>query len=180
MSPPAKLPSSRPLDQMGIRFEHVRRSVYPESMTDEELSTRADSWIRYQLAPKKSPARETDFWAVDLYELEYHDPETLWLLILAILQKNSSMWIKAVLSAGPVENLLARFGPQFIDRIEVTARRDPTFAHMLGGVWPSTMKKDVWDRLQRVCRREGWWDAESPVPSVSQPRRARKGRRKRS
>ncbi len=125
-------------------------------MTDEELSALADAWIRYHLEPKKSLERETNFGAVDLYELEYHDPETLWLLILTILQKDSSMWIKAVLSAGPVENLLSRFGPQFIDRVEVTARRDSTFAHMLGGVWPNSMTKDVWDRLQAVCRREGW------------------------
>lgn len=128
-------------------------------MTDEELSERSDAWIRYHLAPKKSPEREAYFWAVDLYELEHHDPETLWLLILAILQRDSSMWIKGVLSAGPVENLLSRFGPQFIERVEITARKDPTFAHMLGGVWPGSMTRDVWDRLQAVCRREGW-DAE--------------------
>lgn len=85
------------------------------------------------------------------------------------LQRDSLYWPKTevvrpsthcaieqgVLSAGPVENLLKRFGPQFIDRVEVTARKDPTFAHMLGGVWPSAISKDVWERLERVCDREG-------------------------
>jgi len=124
-------------------------------MTNEELSTLADGWIRYHLAPRKSQ-KEPLAWAADTHDLEHQDPETLWLLILAILHKDSSMWIKAVLAAGPVENLLVQFGPQFIDRVELTARRDPAFAHMLGGIWRSGMTEDVWNRLQRVCRKEGW------------------------
>jgi len=124
-------------------------------MSDDELSTHADAWIRYHLAPRKLQ-KEPDAWAADTHELELRDPERLWLLILAILQKDSSMWIKAVLSAGPVENLLVRFGPQFIDRVEVAARRDPTFAHMLGGVWRTTITEDIWIRVQRVCRKDGW------------------------
>ena len=124
-------------------------------MTDEELSTLADSWIRYHLAPRQSQ-KEPDAWAADTHDLEHHDPETLWRLIPEILGKDSSLWIQAVLSAGPVENLLVLFGPQFIDRVEITARNDPTFAHMLGGVWHGSMDEDIWDRLQRVCSKEGW------------------------
>jgi hypothetical protein len=124
-------------------------------MTDEELSTLADSWIRFHLSPRKSQ-KEADAWAADTHDLEHHDPETLWRLIPIILQKDSSLWIKAVLSAGPVENLLVLHGPKFIDRVEAAARKDPTFAHMLGGVWHADINEEVWNRIQRVCNKEGW------------------------
>lgn len=110
-------------------------------MTDEEISTRADAWIRYYLAPKKSKDEQENSWAIDTWDLEHDDPEAVWLLILAILHKDSSIWVKAVLSAGLVENLLDLFGPDFIDRIEIAARRDPKFAHMLGGCGQAVCRK---------------------------------------
>src|ERR1700739_2209118 len=127
-------------------------------MTRDELLALADDWISYFLAAKASPEREATAGATDLYELTYHDPETLWLLILAIHAKNQSPRIQAVLSAGPVEDLLAKHGLGFIERVETQARQDSMFAKLLGGVWKNTMTDDIWARLQAVWDRRGWDD----------------------
>jgi hypothetical protein len=63
-----------------------------------------------------------------------------------------------VLSAGPIEDLLAQHGDAFIDRVEIEARRDPSFAKVLGGVWQNSMSDEVWKRLQTVWDRKGWDD----------------------
>jgi hypothetical protein len=98
-------------------------AVYSGVMTHEELIALADAWIIYHLSAKGSPEREAAAWATDVYDLEYHDPETLWLLIMAIHEKDQSPRIQENLSAGPVEDLLAKHGEQFIARVEAQARR---------------------------------------------------------
>lgn len=125
-------------------------------MTHEELLALADAWIAYHLAAKGSPEREATAWATDLYELEYEEPEALWQLILTIHSKDQSPRIQEVLSAGPVEDLLAKHGDRFIQRVEVQAQQDPKFAKLLGGVWQNTMTDAIWQRLQRAWDRRGW------------------------
>jgi hypothetical protein len=127
-------------------------------MKQDELCSLADAWISYWHAPKGSLERETNAWATDLYDLECNDPETLWLLILEIHHRDQSIVIQQVLSAGPIEELLARHGENFIDRIEAEARKDPLFATVLGGVWQNSMSDEVWKRLQSVWDRRGWDD----------------------
>jgi hypothetical protein len=61
-----------------------------------------------------------------------------------------------VLSAGPIEYLLAKHGEQFIKRVEKETKADPFFARLLGGVWKNAMTDSVWSRLQAVCDRRGW------------------------
>ncbi|MGA8743410.1 MAG: DUF6869 domain-containing protein [Terracidiphilus sp.] len=131
-------------------------AVYSVCMTQEELDNLADNWIRYWYAPKDSAEAEATAWATDLYDLEYDDPETLWLLILNIHRKDQSARVQEVLSAGPVEDLLAKHGERFIDRVEAEAMKDPKFAHLLGGVWKSGMTNEIWNRLQAVWDRRGW------------------------
>jgi len=125
-------------------------------MTREEVPSLADAWIAYWLAPEGSQEKESTAWATDLYELEYEDPETLWLLILTIHSKDQSPRIQEVLSAGPVETLLDKHGERFIERIEVQARQDQMFARLLGGVWMNSMSDSISLRVQRVWNRHGW------------------------
>jgi hypothetical protein len=128
---------------------------YAELMNRNELATLADNWIKYWLAPEGSPEREKYAGATDL-QWEYQEPETLWLLILEIHHRDQSATIQQVLSAGPVEDLLARHGENFVDRIEAEARKDPLFAKLLGGVWQNRMSDAVWKRVQAVWDRRGW------------------------
>jgi hypothetical protein len=60
------------------------------------------------------------------------------------------------LSAGEIEDMLARNGIEMIALVETEARRDPSFAKLLGGVWQNRMADKVWSRLQAVWDRRGW------------------------
>jgi hypothetical protein len=84
-------------------------------MDQNELASLADEWIKYWHAPEGSSEPERYADATDLYDLEYNEPETLWLLILEIHHRAQSEAIKQVLSAGPIEDLLAKHGETFIN-----------------------------------------------------------------
>ena len=125
-------------------------------LSSDELNRLADAWISYWHAPEGSSIRKELSGATDLYELEYHNPEDLWRLILLIHGRDQSDRIQEVLSAGPVEDLLSKHGDSFIARIETQARLDAKFAKLLGGVWKNRMSDANWNRLQAVWDRRGW------------------------
>jgi hypothetical protein len=128
-------------------------------MTQEELNYLADCWLEYWHAHFSKDLRKQEelAWLSDVeYELRYNLPKDYWNLILAIHHKDQSIPIQQVLSAGPVEDLLAKHGESFIERVEEEARRDPQFAKLLGGVWKNRMTDEVWARLQAVWDRRGW------------------------
>jgi hypothetical protein len=128
-------------------------------MTQEELNYLADCWLEYWHVHFSKDLRKQEelAWLSDVeYELRYNLPKDYWNLILAIHHKDQSIPIQQVLSAGPVEDLLAKHGESFIERVEEEARRDPQFAKLLGGVWKNRMTDEVWARLQAVWDRRGW------------------------
>jgi hypothetical protein len=125
-------------------------------MTPIEIDAQADAWITHRLVEAGSPEYYASAWAIDTYDYLYEDPETLWLLILAVHRKDQSIRVQQLLSAGEVEDLLGKHGERFIDRIEAEARTDPSFAKLLGGVWQGQMSDELWARLQTVWDRRGW------------------------
>ena len=95
-------------------------------MTEPELIALAEAWIRYWTATGLA-VREQNGWATDQeYDLTFEgNGEDLWQLILLIHDRDKSAAIQQVLSAGPIENLLAKFGERFIDRVEQQAGKIP-------------------------------------------------------
>lgn len=73
--------------------------------------------------------------------------EAMWQFILKVVAKRPSEWTLCMLAAGPIEDLIGECGDAFIDRIEVEARRDPVFRRALHGVWKTTSRQDVWNRI---------------------------------
>ena len=115
-----------------------------------------EAWIRVMLK-ESSDEHDPDFWAFsNLDRMIDDEPENAWSIILEILRRNQSSEILEVLSAGPVEDLLARHGEAFIERVENEARNDEDFAKLLGGVWQNTMSNEIYARVQRVWNRKGW------------------------
>ena len=97
--------------------------------TQDDLNDLADAWLGYWNAPGSSAIRESLNWVADReYDLQYEEPKELWRLILVVHSKDQSPFIQQVLSAGPLENLLADYGEVFIERIEREAHADPAFA----------------------------------------------------
>ena len=76
--------------------------------------------------------------------------ERLWEFVLAAYKRDLSDKVIAMLAAGPLEDLLAKCGVDYIDRVEELARKDPRFNYLLGGVWRNSMTDDVWQRVQAI------------------------------
>lgn len=126
-------------------------------MTNDELGKLAKAWVGYWQAPKDSERRRELEWAVDQeWDLVREEPEQAWLLILEILRQDSSAEIMELLSAGPLEDVLAKHGDAFIERVESEAASNPTFAWLLGGVWKNAMTDEVWNRVHGAWDRRGW------------------------
>ena len=80
--------------------------------------------------------------------------DQLWQLVqaLALLPDESDPVVLATIAAGPLEDLLAKAGPEYIAAVEDLARSTPRAARMLTGVWPSSIEPAVWDRVVTFCR----------------------------
>jgi hypothetical protein len=91
-----------------------------------------------------------------VYQATTDDPDSLWTFILDALRSDSSGHLMSNLAAGPLEDLLSAHGPAYIERIEAEARSNPLFASLLGGVWQSDIRDDIWARVQAVWDRRGW------------------------
>jgi hypothetical protein len=115
-----------------------------------ELQPLAEAWIALQNASKTD--RETLFWAFQQLDgLVDDDPNAAWRVIDLIWRNDDSDLMLARVAAGPLEDLLVRHGPQFIDRVTEQARREPVFRKMLGGVWRDAIAEPVWLRLKEVA-----------------------------
>ena len=99
----------------------------PQQNTD--IGHLAEQWIEFWLLPENSPEQDALSWVTDReYDLVSENPDEAWFLILEILRRNSSNQILEVLSAGPLENLLAKHGERIIDAVESEAKANSSFA----------------------------------------------------
>ena len=115
-------------------------------MDKAELDKIVTAWITAEQAERRSPEHEANWWAV--FEVLGWAPEEegelLWEFILEVYKRDPPDKAIGSLAAGPLEDLLAKRGPDFIDRVEDRARKDPKFNYVLGGVWRNSMTDEVW------------------------------------
>jgi len=134
-----------------------------EDEKDEDL---ANAFVARRKAEYKSEEWNALFWTHErMNYLAKHLPHKAWRVILLIWSMDQSIETMQCLSAGEIENLLSRNGAEMIPLIEVEARRDPSVARLLGGVWKNRMTDEVWSRLQAVWVRRGW----DGIPEESTP-----------
>ena len=86
----------------------------------------------------------------------FADPEAVWQAVVRIMQRELTEEQISLLAAGPVEDLLAHYGAQFIDRIEAEAQRSPAFADVLGGVWRRDIPLEIWQRVEAARGGRAW------------------------
>jgi hypothetical protein len=85
-----------------------------------------------------------------MYDAVHDSPEVAWPAILEILKRGVTDEHLSLLAAGPLEDLLASHGAQFIERVEQEAACSPSFNRLLGGVWQNQMSQDIWSRVQKA------------------------------
>ncbi|MGI9107634.1 MAG: DUF6869 domain-containing protein [Pyrinomonadaceae bacterium] len=126
-------------------------------MNEVELQKIVDAWIAAEDAEEGADIHGSKWWAVSQvldWALE-DQPELLWRFILTAYKRELSDKASAVLAAGPLEDLLSKFGPDYIDRVEELVVADDQFNWLLGGVWRLDMTDEVWARVQSA-RHEVW------------------------
>ena len=123
-------------------------------MSSIDVGEWADAYIEAQLDPDllKGDGDHPLWWAVErsMFCAREAHGEELWLFVLAVTSKAPCDKVLGVLAAGPLEELIAYAGNDFIDRIETEARRSPAFRHVLGGVWQNSTPDDIWRRVEAV------------------------------
>jgi len=98
--------------------------------------------------------RKEDDGIIALADLAFHAPERLWAVALEILEllNDDEELLIASIGAGPLEDLLKRYGDDFVDRIIERARQNRRFRVAASCVWPSRIDPAIWQRLQAVVQ----------------------------
>jgi hypothetical protein len=93
-------------------------------------------------------------WASDrMYSILDGAPEVAWELIVELVDRAPSDGSLGFFAAGPLEELLSKDGPDFIDRVEGRAARNERFRRAVGMLRRLGMADDVWGRVQAIASR---------------------------
>lgn len=79
--------------------------------------------------------------------------DELWEFVLRTYRKDLSQEVIGILAAGPLEDVLAAKGEEYIGRVEILAGNDSKFRYLLGGVWQNSMTDEVWGRVTMVAEK---------------------------
>jgi hypothetical protein len=115
----------------------------------DELEAWIVAYIEAQSVEKPVDPDHQCWWAVerfmDMNTLE--QAEAGWRAILGIFGRRPPERVLSNLAAGPLEDLIHYWGPDFIDRIEKKAWEEVQFRNLLTGVWESG-SAEIWNRVQ--------------------------------
>jgi hypothetical protein len=104
----------------------------------EESEKLLASWFAY---------KQTDWASAAVYDLTYHDPNRLWTIIKALVAAAPDENALSYIGAGPLEDLLSKYGERFIELIEQQAAVDAKFRFCLAGAWQNRMSDELWQRV---------------------------------
>jgi len=126
-----------------VHADEVEEILDAVPLDVERLMT---EYIGYGETP---PGDEKWGWASDrMYQLLDYFPERAWPLIIEMIDRAPSEDCLSFLAASPLENLLSKDGPAFIDRVEQRAAVNAKFRRALGMLKRLGMTDDVWRRVQ--------------------------------
>jgi hypothetical protein len=81
---------------------------------------------------------------------EYADDQFMWHFIHRGMILAANDGDLEQLAAGPTYFFIELHGDHWIDRIELAARRNPTFAKLLTGVWKANLSEFIWLRIEAI------------------------------
>lgn len=112
--------------------EAPREAGPPDGGSLEELALAYVMWTHFQ--------EQRDFWAVEaVLGLSFRrDWDNLFEVALELVRQagEGDDWALAAIGAGPLEELLAHGGEEWLPRVEAEALRNRAFAEALASVWP--------------------------------------------
>jgi hypothetical protein len=172
-----------------IRRDGAEAGAEPLTLDSEigplDVATVAEGYARYARALKSGAAKgladdDPDVVADDVFRRVLHDgpAAAAWELVLEVLRRAPDEEL-GFFAAGPLEDVVRRFGVELVGRIEAEARRDARFRWALGRIWLSrgVLPDTVLDRVVAASGGEilvhGRLD-ELPPPDAPKKRRARR------
>lgn len=121
-------------------------------MSNGSMNEVAKAWVKMYQTKEDSSERDENFWAYNkLSDLCDYDPEGCFEMIEIIRRMSNDDAVLANLASGPLEDLLAKHGNLFIDRIETAAKFDAQVRRLLGAVWQNAISDSIWKRIQLVA-----------------------------
>lgn len=129
----------------------------------KELRAIVEAWLEYHRLHEragdyehKTDVGDEKFWAVaTLMDAADSEPELCWSAILQLVDRAETDLQRANIAAGPLEDLLAKHGHRFIDRVDDEAAKNLRFQELLSGVWKNVISDDVWYRIEQIKARGG-------------------------
>jgi hypothetical protein len=125
-------------------------------MDRDEIQEIAERWVKCESEYEK--VGEHSAGAYELDELIRNNPHKALKVILAVLSntpRRPESSIFQALAAGPLEVLLVYKGNEVINQVEHEASQNADLRLLLGGVWQSTIKPEVWSSVLKL-RSESW------------------------
>jgi hypothetical protein len=120
--------------------------------TTKNIAEIATAYVGY-LSSESEELQWASFAVIDMWLENRWDDTWELIKLVASFPKPLDGVPLATFAAGPVEDLLNKAGPAYIDRIEDFASENETMARMLSGVWPSSIEPAVWERVVTFCRK---------------------------
>ena len=100
-------------------------------------------------------------WASDrMYSILESVPELAWELIVELIDRAPSDNSLSFFAAGPLEDLLSKDGPDFIERVERRAQTKATFRRAVGMLRRLGMTDDVWARVRAIAEQTACGDRD--------------------
>ena len=107
------------------------------------------------LAEAKGPKPKWGWATVHVMDLSFEDQwDDVWKILLALVRRDEIIDTArlAYISAGPLEDLVCKAGPEYIDRVEHEAKFNRQFGKLLTGVWLRGAEPEVRERVVKFCR----------------------------
>lgn len=122
-------------------------------MEQEEKIALVKAWIA-QFEAAEEPCEDQPMSKEDeiFFFSSFKDPDLCWELIQLVLNLTDNENALYAMAAGPLEELLAQNGEEFIARIEALAQESSKLRKALGGVYQNAMSDELYKKVVGLSR----------------------------
>jgi|KBSSwiStaDraftv2_1062776.scaffolds.fasta_scaffold281883_2 hypothetical protein len=125
-----------------------------ESLSDEKWENLARNYLRCEETDYEDQDEDCLTWGQIVTRLGmWGSAESLWHFLRLTLSLAETDRQLGGIAAGPIEYLLGRFGPEYIDRVENEVAENPQFAAAIRLCNQYMMTDEVWARVQKLQAR---------------------------
>ena len=123
-----------------------------ENLTDEQWDHLARNWLLWADEDEESEIGQK--WGNIGARLGLLGPgESIWRFLNLTLSLATTNKQLGAIAAGPIEYLLGRFGPEYIDRVEREVEVNEKLAKSIKGCNQFQMTDEIWARVQKLQAR---------------------------